>query len=291
MRYTIKNDRLQVTVDTLGAQLMSVRSAEGCEYLWQGDPAYWADRAPVLFPIIGRLEGKQYQLEGKCYPMTIHGFAAGAEFACTQCRDRLVLALESTPQTKACYPCDFRLEITYRLEENTLLVEQRVENRGADTMHFGLGGHPGFRVPLEAGEAFADYYLEFDREACPVRVGFTDDTVLLNGADVPYALETGKRLPLSHELFDRDAIILRDMAKTVTLCSRVSGPRVRVCYPDMDYLGIWHRPRKAAPYVCIEPWTSLPGRSGVLEDIALRQDFVHLEAGKTYENTWTVTLQ
>ena len=28
-------------------------------------------------------------------------------------------------------------------------------------MYFGLGGHPGFNVPLEAGLSFEDYCLEF----------------------------------------------------------------------------------------------------------------------------------
>ena len=37
--YTIRNYRLAVTVSPLAAELQSIRSAEGIEYLWQGDPA------------------------------------------------------------------------------------------------------------------------------------------------------------------------------------------------------------------------------------------------------------
>lgn len=53
MLIALKNEFLSLTVDTTGAQMMSIRSADGCEYLWQGDPKYWADRAPTLFPFIG----------------------------------------------------------------------------------------------------------------------------------------------------------------------------------------------------------------------------------------------
>jgi len=50
MLYTIKNGAMTVTVDSLGAQLMSITAADGTEYLWNGDKTYWGGRAPVLCP-------------------------------------------------------------------------------------------------------------------------------------------------------------------------------------------------------------------------------------------------
>ncbi len=291
MLYTIENECLQVSVSTHGAQLQSIKDRSGREYLWQADPKYWNEKAPVLFPFIGRLEGKQYCLDGQTYSMGLHGFAAGSEFTPVhRTGDCVVLALSDTAETRAVYPCAFVLEITYRLAGNTLLVENRVKNPGESTIHFALGGHPGFRVPLAEGERFEDCYLEFDREAQPQRIGFTEDTVLVSGVNTAYPLEGGRRISLRHELFDGDAIILRDVARQVMLKSEKSSPSLTVSYPDMPYLGFWHWPRTDAPYVCIEPWTSLPGRSAVTEDIALREDFIHLEPGKTYENIWTVSL-
>ncbi len=291
MELTVKNAWLRLTVDTLGAQMLSLMGKDGHEYLWQGDPAYWSDRAPVLFPFIGRLENKQYRAEGKTYTMGIHGFAAQSAFQVTaQGEDCLVLTLQSSPATRDCYPYDFSLEIAYRLVGSTLQVQNRVRNDGTAAMHFALGGHPGFRVPLADGEQFTDCCLEFSEDCAPERIGFTPDTVLCSGEDVLYPLEDGRLLPLHHGLFDDDAIILRNMARQVTLKSKSSAPSITVTYPDMPYLGIWHWPGKDAPYVCIEPWTSLPGRSGVLEDIALRSDFIHLAPGQVWENTWTVTL-
>ncbi len=291
MLYTIENECLAVSVSTSGAELQSVKGKSGCEYLWQGDAAYWKGRAPVLFPFIGRLEGRQYQLDGHVFSMGIHGFAASAEFAPVKhTADTLVLTLCSTLATRIAYPYEFVLEITYRLSENTLFVENRVVNRSGSIMHFALGGHPGFRVPLAEEEQFGDYYLKFGRTCQPERIGFTGDTILVSGENTPYPLEEGDSLSLHHDLFDEDAVILQKVAREVTLTSRKSGHGVMVSYPDMPYLGIWHMPHTDAPYVCIEPWTSLPGRSGVTEDIALREDFIHLPAGETYENIWTITV-
>ncbi len=291
MLSTIENAHLKLIVDTLGAQMMSLLSKDGCEYLWQGDPVYWGDRAPVLFPFIGRLQDKQYQLDGKIYLVDIHGFACREEFSVlSHTESELALVLPGTILTWASYPYEFVLEVTYRLADKTILVENRVKNKTGISMHFALGGHPGFRVPLTQGERFEDYCMEFSRCYYPDRIGFTKDTILLNGQTQCFPLENDRILSLRHDLFDNDAIILQNMAREVTLKSRTSGRSITVSYPDMPYLGIWHWPQTDAPYVCIEPWTSLPGRSGVTENIACRSDFIHLKPEETYENTCSITI-
>lgn len=289
MEYTIANDYLTLTADTHGAQLLSIRSADGCEYLWQGDSRYWKDRAPNLFPFIGRLTDNCCKINGKVCPMGIHGFAAASEFVCTEhTGDKVIFSLNANEETKIQYPFDFVFSVTYALEKNGISVTYAVENRSNSTMPFGIGGHPGFRVPLTEGEDFSDYYLEFDRDCRPDRVGFTPG-VYLSGMDEPYPLENGQ-LPLRHSLFDEDAIILRNMARQVTLRSEKSGRGVTVSYPQMPYVGFWHRPRTDAPYVCIEPWSSLPSRQDVVEELTCKSDLVQLPSGKTYENTWTITV-
>ena len=51
---SLRQGRLSAAVDPMGAQLLSLQ-LDGCEYLWQGDPRFWARRAPVLFPIVGAI--------------------------------------------------------------------------------------------------------------------------------------------------------------------------------------------------------------------------------------------
>ena len=290
MIHTIQNDYLTVAVAEHGAELRSIQDMQGTEYLWQGDPKYWGDRSPMLFPFIGRLTNNSYKYMGKTYPMGIHGFAAASNFSVAeQGSDRIVLELVDTPATREQYPFAFTLRITYVLQDKTLQVTYRVENRDRKTMPFGIGGHPGFNVPLAAGERFEDYELEFACPCQPDRVGFSP-AVYLNGHDEAYPLREGRFIDLKHSLFDEDAVILKNMAREVTLRSKVSGKGVKVSYPDMPYLGIWHWPQTDAPYVCIEPWSSLPSRQDVVEEFSCKSDLVQLAPGKCYESTWYVSV-
>lgn len=290
MIYTIENEALKVQIADRGAELMSIQTKDGNEYLWQGDPAYWADRAMNLFPYIARLTEGKYTLEGTTYEMTIHGFANYSVLtAVEQEGDRIVFELTDSEETRKMYPYAFAYRVIYSLKGSKLEVKFEVENRNDKVMYFGIGGHPGFNVPLEKGLAFEDYYLEFDRPENPVRVGFTE-ACYLNGQDEEYVLSEGGKILMNHHLFDEDAIVLRDMAKCVTLKSDKSSRYVKVEYPEMDYLGIWHMPHTDAPYVCIEPWSSLPSRQDVIEALEEKKDLVALEAGKTYENIWTVEI-
>ncbi|MCD8105246.1 MAG: aldose 1-epimerase family protein [Lachnospiraceae bacterium] len=314
MNYTIRNEHLAVTASDAGAELQSLRSADGVEYLWQADPAIWHDKAPNIFPYVARLTQGTYTLNGKNYNMKIHGLvkyhtlmletpvpggisgengdgqgAISTAEVIEMGTDHMTFRLESTEQMKEQYPFDFIYRITYTLCGKTLEITTQVENTGSGRMFFGVGGHPGFRVPLEEGLAFEDYYLEFDRPSHPYRVGFTD-TCFLTGGDQEYPLEDGRRIPLQHELFDNDAIVLKHAPKTVRIASNLGTRSVTVHYPDFMYVGFWHAVKKEAPYVCIEPWTSLPSRDGIIEDFSCQSDLIGLDAGKTYTNTWTVEI-
>ena len=288
---TISNDTLTVTIDTLGAQIMSiVNNKDGTEYLWQGDEKYWADRAPVLFPFIARLTDRSYTCNGETYNMDIHGFAKKMWFV-PAFKDKSIITLDlhANDWSKKYYPFDFTLEIRYSLRGNQLVVNYRVENEGGDIMSFGIGGHPGFNVPLFEGEKFEDYVLEFAEPCKPDRVGFTSE-LFLSGKDEAYDLRDGKYIDLDHSLFDDDAIVLKNSSKEVRLTNKNTGKGVAVSFPNMPYVGFWHRPKTDAPYVCIEPWSSLPARQGIVEDINCKSDLVRIAPGKIYENIWTIKI-
>ena len=289
MLLSIRNAFLSLTVDTLGAQMMSLRSG-GMEYLWQGGREYWADRAPTLFPFIGRLTENRCMFHGKSYSMGIHGFAAQSEFLpLEQSPESLVLCLTASAATRAQYPFDFSLKISYCLKENVLEITYSVYNASDCVMPFGIGGHPGFRVPFSDSDCFEDYVLDFSQECRPDRVGFTP-AVYLSGRDEPFPLEGGRRLRLRHDLFDEDAIILKNMDRRVKLHSVKGNRFLTVSFPQMPYLGIWHVPGTDAPYVCIEPWSSLPSRQDIVEELSCKSDLIHLLPRQTYENKWTITI-
>lgn len=290
MKYLIKNEKVQVEILSLGAQMCSIKSADGTEYLWQGDPKYWGDMAPNLFPYIARMTDKQYTFQGETYEMDIHGFAKDTVFEVEQkAEDHIVFRITDTEETYRQYPFAFLFEVDYHLDGSKLVVTYNVQNKDEKVMYFGVGGHPGFNVPLEEGVAFEDYYLEFDTIEAAKRVGFSEDC-FVTGIDEPFPLEDGIRLPLRHNLFDDDAIIMTDMAKGVRLASDKGNKAIHVTYPDMPYLGIWHMPKTDAPYVCIEPWTSLPSRKGIVEDLATQPGLVSLNPKCEYHNQFTIEL-
>lgn len=290
MIYTIQNEYLTVSAATQGAELQSIRSADGTEYLWQGDPTYWSDRALNIFPYVARLTRGQYELDGQRYFMRIHGLAMYLPFALTEhTAERMVFTLTDNAETYASYPRHFAFHIVYELRDNVLVTTYRVENRDERTMYFGVGGHPGFRVPLTEGRRFEDYRLRFAPADDPRRVGFTE-ACYLDGTDEPFVLADGQTLPLTHDLFDQDAIVLKNMAHTVTLEADGDEHSVTVRYPDMPYLGLWHRPRTDAPYVCIEPWSSLPSTQDQIAVFEQQPDLLQLTPGKTYENTWEIII-
>ncbi len=287
---TIKNEALAVTVNTAGATLDRILK-DGTQYLWQGDPAYWKRKDNNLFPCVGRQKDGHYLLQGKAYPMNPHGFCADAPFRIAEeTASSVRLVLEDSPATREIYPFSFSFEVFYELQGSTLTKRCTVTNKGTDTMYFGLGSHPGFQVPLGDEGSFEDWYLEFPEPSQPVRIEFNPKDFLVSGEKTEFPLKEGRILPLQHSLFDRDAITLENIPRTVTLKSERSARAVQVSYPDMPFLGIWHAPHTDAPYVCIEPWLSLPAHSAYLENLDTQEHLIHLPASGIYENTITFSI-
>ena len=290
MEHLLQNGSLSVTVAEAGAELRSVRDGAGTEYLWQRDKTFWGRTSPMLFPFVGRLAGGEYTLSGRRYALGTHGFARDMDFVpVQQGAESLSLRLEDTPETRAAFPFPFRLERTYRLEGRTLSAETAVENTGEETMYFGLGAHPGFALPLEPGRAFSDYDLSFPEPSCPTRVEFTA-AGYRTGRELPFALEGERRLPLTHALFDDEAVVLRGTPREVKLAPRDgAGKGLIVRFPQAPYVGFWHPPHTEAPFVCIEPWCTLPGRENVTEDLA-HAGLLSLAPGETFRDTWSIEI-
>ena len=289
--HEISNEQLRVRASTAGAELRSIRTTDGTEYLWQGDPAFWADRSPTIFPYVARLTDGAYTYGGKRYELPIHGFAPGSAFRAEAVSPSAMrFVLESGEETLAAYPFEFRFAVAYWLEGASLIVEYTVENRGDGPMYFGAGVHPGINVPMEPGIPFESYRIAFGEACAPRRVDFTPDCFVAGGT-TPFKLEDGREIALRHDLFDDDAIILKDTARSLTLKSPLGRRAVTFEFPDYPIFGLWHWPRREAPYVCLEAWSSLPSRKGVVEDLARQEDLVCLPARETWKNSVRLTFQ
>ena len=290
--YQIKNECLTVTISSRGAELQSIIGSDKTEYLWQGDEAIWKDKAFNIFPYIARLYQGTYQYEGQEYKLPIHGFLKDSELTvAAQTEESITFNLTDGEETKAVYPFEFSLDITYTLQKNKIEIIMSVANQGEQTMYFGIGGHPGFIVPIAGVGQFDDYYLEFATKETPYKIGVDGESLLQNGNDEKFDLVNQTKLPLSHETFNDDAIILHGMSKEVTLKSDANEKTVTVSYPDMNFLGIWQKPHTTAEYVCIEPWTSLQARMNQIEDISKQTNMISLKSNQRYDNKWSITIK
>jgi len=218
--FAIRSDRISATIKSDGAELCSLKNAEGLELLWQAGQQ-WPRHAPVLFPIVGRLKNDQLRHRGKAYPMTQHGFARDHRFSCLQHEPAFCqLVLIDDPETLSRYPFPFRLEITYTVTGADLEVALQITNTGDENMPASIGAHPAFNWPLQPGLPKEDYRLTFsDNEIAPVR-RLKDG--LMRAKPEPTPIQ-GKTLALSERLFDDDAVILDKVASRESDVKAVTG--------------------------------------------------------------------
>ena len=256
MRIELRKGALRGAVETFGGELVSFRDEEGTEYLWQGDPAIWSGRDPILFPVVGALkDGKVSSAKGECR-LARHGFARRMEFTpAEQGEDFVTLALHDTPETLEQYPYPFQLRVTHRLTDNGFATAYEVTNTGDEPMPFCIGGHTAYRCPLYPGEAFEDYSLVFDRREDAPSIAVRPGGLLGGTLAEPYLRGTD-RIALRHEIFDKaDTLIFEGLrSRTVRLVNEKTGRGVRVDFGQFPMLGIWTMPEKNGSYLCIEPW-------------------------------------
>lgn len=291
MIYTISNDILTVKISDKGAELQSIkRNDDGCEYLWQGDAKYWEDRSPIMFPICSSVCDGKYNYKGKEYEMGLHGFAQYEIFSAERINDEeLLLTLSSSDETKKIYPFDFVLQISYKIEGNSLITSATIKNTGNNTLLAAFGAHPGFNVPLANEGSFESYRIEFSEPSEPQKIILACECLERAGEMIPLALEDKKTLRLSHELFVIDGIFMLDMPKELTLCSDEASHSVKLKYDDMDYLGIWQEYGADTPFICIEPWCAPPTNDQrTREDLETKKGLFHIPVGQNKKVSYSI---
>ncbi|MBB4040736.1 galactose mutarotase-like enzyme [Microvirga flocculans] len=250
MTIAIAGPRLQAEISENGAELVRLRDAQGRDLLWDGDPAFWTGRSPLLFPIVGQVRNNRIRVGGSEYELFRHGFARTSRFEAveagpSQCRLRLI----SDEATLRRYPFPFRLDVAYRIAEETLTMTASVTNTGNTDMPVSFGFHPAFRWPLPYGAAREAHEIRFEREeGAPIRRPLEG---LIGRQPLPSPVQ-GRALRLNDSLFAADALVFdRLESRSVTYGAPGSGS-IRVDFPCMTHLGIWTKP--GAGFICIEPW-------------------------------------
>jgi len=271
MRFELSYHGFRAVVDSHGGELVSFRDEQGTEYIWEGDPAFWPGRNPLLFPIVGALKNGVVALNGKPYKMSRHGFARENEFdVVDRSAERIVLELRENESTLERYPYPFKLQVIHQLIQGGFSTAFRIENTGKEPMHFCIGAHTAFRCPLRTGERFEDYEIVFDQpEEITMRL-LTEEGLLSHDLREPFLIGQD-RFTLDYGLFARvDTVILEGLrSRGVSLLHRDTGRGVHMDFAGFPMLAFWTKGAEKAPFLCIEPWqgcAALDNESGEFFD-------------------------
>jgi galactose mutarotase-like enzyme len=285
---TLQSAALRVDIDPLGAQLSTLTDAQGRDLLWNGDPAIWAGRAPLLFPIVGAVAGGRYRVGSQVLSLSRHGFARGSRFevvnvaAASAC-----FRLQADEATLRVYPFRFELDVLYALEGATLSITSTVRNLDSKPLPASFGYHPAFRWPLPYGEPRAAHFLEFERDE-PAPVRRLDGAGLLSPERHPSPV-VGRRLALDDALFEGDALIFDTLASRRVRYGAARGPRIEVEFPDSPYLGIWSK--RGAGFVCIEPWHGIADPAGFDGDFSTKPGIFSVAPAAAFAQPMDITLR
>jgi galactose mutarotase-like enzyme len=283
----IGNGMLTAAINPLGAELSSLRDAQGRELMTDADPAFWTGRAPLLFPVVGAPFAETIHLDGVAYPMKKHGFARKTMFEVVEVgATRAVFALTDSDATRAHYPFAFRLEVAFSVAGATLAVDVTVRNPGDAPLPASFGFHPAFAWPLPYGQDRADHRITFAAdEPDRLREIAADGTI----ADATRAspLE-GRELRLHDALFADDALVWNRVRSDRVTYGAGAGPKLEIAFPDTPKLGIWTKP--GAHFVCVEPWHGIADPEGYTGDYRAKPGVFEVPAGGAQRIGMTVTL-
>lgn len=257
-----------------GAEPMSWRVA-GRELIWHGDPAHWARRAPILFPVVGASVGGEVRVEGKTYPMPQHGFARDLPFVVVErSAESVRLRLTDSEATWAHYPFAFGFDVVASLGATTFALAFEVENRDSRDLPYGLGFHPAFPWPL-AGDRKEGHAVIFEAEENSSVPDVAPGGVLRPGSrNIPL---NGQTLPLDPNLFATDALVLLDAKSRSLRFTAPSGAALDFAVRDFPHWALWTRP--TAPFLSIEAWTAYADWEGFAGDLFERASMRRLAPG------------
>ncbi len=277
---TIQSEQLKVTISSKGAEIQSILDANGIERMYNGDPKFWASRAPILFPVAGGMKDDGYEWQGQWYHMPKHGFIRPLEWQVEEVQDNRVTFL--LREKNEGFPFEYDLRASFTVEGNQLDVNYAVTSRDERPFCFSIGSHEAYATP----GGIETYEVVFDEEetlAHSILEG------ALNTHDTVIVKDHTRVLPLKYEYFSVDVLVFRSLrSRGVTLRSTEHDRTLRVDYPDCPFLLLWTKP--GAPYICIEPWCNGPDFVDAPKEIDRKPGFVRVEKGQTVTKRHVITV-
>jgi galactose mutarotase-like enzyme len=275
----LSNEKLKICISKAGAEMHSlIFIPESCELLWQGESNVWPRRAPVLFPIVGKLANEGYAYKGEFYKLTQHGFARDCEFELHEISaTKAVFSLSANEHTLKLFPFLFELTITYTLLASTLQIDYTIFNRDKNTLPFSIGAHPGFKLPFFENEKVEDYFLKFPKANYHIT---TLDKGLRTSQQQLLRLQDA-RLALNNQLFEKDALVFENnQLHSVEIGSVNHTLSLSLIAENCPYFGIWSK-SGTLQFVCLEPWWGIADKVGDDDDLFSKDGILRLNPGET----------
>ena len=291
--------KMQIQVSPFGAELQSI-SANGKEYLWQGYKEYWGRRAPILFPIVGRVADDTLRIDGKSYQMKQHGFARDTEFVPNKINaffslgdsvqidsENDVFGYTMSQGEFANYPYRFELKANYIVAEQSVICNWQVQNCDDKDMYFQIGAHPAFLLPdySEADEihGYLQCLDENGKVVNPMTNSCLKDGLRRSLPLLERLYDCDNSLAITNDSFAKDAILIEDkQVQKVVLLDKNRKPVLSVLCPQAEAFGLWAPNKAGCPFICIEPWCGIADRYDFKGDISEREYIQKLSSGNTF---------
>ncbi|MGV8981324.1 aldose 1-epimerase family protein [Clostridium sp.] len=286
----LENNSLVIEINEHGAELSKLFSkVHNIDLLWCGNSKFWGRKAPILFPIVGKLKDNETMIDHKIYNINQHGFARDCTFRLiNESKNSISYSLIANEDTLKFFPYNFELTISYELNENSIKVLWNVKNNDSKTMYFSIGAHPAFNVPFNNGEKLEDYYLTFK----------TDKDVEKYTFQTPYIREKNKinapeDIYIKPEIFEDDALIYSGIDE-VTLKSKNNPMSLKVSFIDFPFVGIWSPFYKEtgtmAPFICIEPWYGIADLKDTTKIFKDKLGVIKIEVDEEFNANYEITI-
>ena len=286
----IKNDKISIRVSEKGAELQSIKDANGKEYLWQADPDYWPRHSPILFPIVCSVNDDTYRVDGQEYHLPRHGFARDTAFKLiSQSERKVTFALESSEETKKVYPYDFTLSVSYVLDDNKIGVIWHVYNTDTCEMHFQIGGHPAFNIPgMKPGEDQHGRIRIDNTEPMDALRSYRDGTHEM--VEIPFVEAEDGMMEFSNNTWRNDSIkIHKSQLHRAELLGPGGEPEITVEFRT-PVIAFWSPYDKQAPFVCIEPWYGIGDPIGFKGEFKDKPLMNHLLPGASFMSKYEIII-
>ena len=255
---TDEENGLRIIVSRLGAELISLarinEAGSWTGFLYRDNdlstpPQGWANHATVMGYYLHRLKDGHSFYRGREIKGGNHGFLRSKTWRFVEFSDEgsgAVLKYRITPEdfSPIEYPLKVDLDLTYKIESNTVSVLFEFENHESElTAHLEFGLHPGF-----AATSFETFHLQMPKGL--YRRYFSPGNYLSGETrDIEFA---GGEMPFSKKELPGSIILeLIDVRRrNFSYVDPPSGRWVTLDLTGVAYLTLWS---DGGPFLCIEP--------------------------------------